>query len=322
MQYTQIKPEKEYPKQIDTLIADILDLFTRPHTPSKENMEWFKELTGQALDRALTEDPMERAGEDGYLRMSSIGKPDRQLWYQMRLDKTKDNFKPLDPLTRLKFLAGDLIEAEFLLLAKEAGHTIENAQITVEVDGVEGHIDCVIDGVCVDVKSASAFSFQKFKNGSLINDDPFGYIAQISGYKKALEDKSGLKLRCAFLAVNKDTLEPTLLQIPDEYIIDVPKRIKTLKDMLKKDVPPGRCYEPVREKNGNVSLAKGCTFCPFKELCWSDSNGGSGLRVFKYANGLKFLTEVVKRPEVDEITSRYFKYGSDTTDEPDIPSDL
>ena len=44
-------------------------------------------------------------------------------------------------------------------------------------------MDCKIDGEVVDVKSASAMSFKKFKNGTLYEDDPFGYIAQLAGYE-------------------------------------------------------------------------------------------------------------------------------------------
>lgn len=310
-----IKPEHEYPKQIETLVPDILNLFERPHNYSPENLEWFKNETGKAMERAFLEDPS--VPRESYLRMSSIGKPQRQLWYQMRLESAPGSFKPLDAKTRLKFLAGDLIEAEFILLAKEAGHTVEALQYTCEINGVQGHMDCVIDGVAIDVKSASSFSFVKFKNGTLINDDPFGYIAQISGYTHALSVKYNRPFRRGFLAVNKDTIEPTLLLIPDEALIQVPEHIENLKVMLAQDHPPERCYENVVEKNGNITLAKGCNWCPYKEICHGDANGGVGLRVFRYANGLKFLTRVVDVPRVPEITDAFYKYGA-LDEEPEI----
>jgi hypothetical protein len=46
-------------------------------------------------------------------------------------------------------------------------------------------MDCKIDGVVTDVKSASTYGFKKFKDATLAFDDPFGYIDQIKGYAKS-----------------------------------------------------------------------------------------------------------------------------------------
>ena len=47
-------------------------------------------------------------------------------------------------------------------------------------------MDCKIDGIVTDVKSASSFGFKKFKDGQLgLVDDPFGYIDQIKAYAHA-----------------------------------------------------------------------------------------------------------------------------------------
>jgi hypothetical protein len=43
-----------------------------------------------------------------------------------------------------------------------------------------GHQDAIIDGVLVDCKSASGVGFDKFKYNKLAEDDPFGYVAQLS----------------------------------------------------------------------------------------------------------------------------------------------
>jgi hypothetical protein len=43
-------------------------------------------------------------------------------------------------------------------------------------------------------------------------------------------------------------------------------------------------------------------YCNYKNDCWSDSNEGNGLRIFKYSNGLKYFTKVVSEPRVEEIT--------------------
>src|SRR5690606_2590048 len=77
------------------------------------------------------------------LRFSKLGTPDRKLWYESRGERQEE----MSPKTYLKFLYGDLIEAFVLYLCKEAGHSVTNEQEEVEVLGVKGHVDAVIDGV-------------------------------------------------------------------------------------------------------------------------------------------------------------------------------
>jgi hypothetical protein len=71
---------------------------------------------------------------------------------------------------------------------------------------------------------------------------------------------------------------------------------------MKQDVPPDRCYSDVPDgKSGNRKLAAGCAYCDFKVECWKDANDGKGLRKFKYSNGSRFFTKIVKRPQKDII---------------------
>ena len=129
------------------------------------------------------------------LRMSQIGKPDRQVWYQSR-DIKKEK---LPAWAKIKFTYGHILEELLLLMTKTAGHEVKNEQKELEIEGVFGHQDCEIDGVVTDCKSASAYSFKKFSNRSLLKDDPFGYISQLSAYAEA-QDKGG-----AFLAIDKQS---------------------------------------------------------------------------------------------------------------------
>jgi len=148
--------------------------------------------------------PRESSG--GTLRLSAIGKPARQLWYDSR-GVEKPDFTG-DQL--LKFFYGDVIEEVLLTLAKLSGHSVTNEQQKVVVAGITGHMDAVIDGHVIDVKSASAMSFKKFKNGTLYEDDPFGYIAQVAGYEYNEGTNNG-----GLLAVNKSSGEIALFR-PDE----------------------------------------------------------------------------------------------------------
>src|SRR5690606_16416924 len=120
--------------------------------------------------------------------------------------------------------------------------------------------------------------FQKFKYGTLAENDSFGYMEQLAGYSKAFGDIDG-----AFLAVEKERASMALLKVPatDLIALDIEGRIEHLKEVVKSDDPPERCYEDVAHgQSGNRVLGTNCSYCPFKQTCWSDANGGLGLRTY------------------------------------------
>lgn len=228
--------------------------------------------------------------------MSNIGKGARQLWYDKRFGR-EDN---LPPFTIFKFVYGDIIESLLLFLARVSGHSVTARQAKVAVSGIQGSIDADIDGVTVDVKSASNHAFRKFRDGTLSDDDPFGYMEQLAGYCEG-RDTDG-----AFLAANKETGHIAYLPISREELrrtVDVRERIEYLKTAVESAVEPERCYEDQPEgESGNRALGTNCSYCDHKSRCWADSNNGLGLRTFLYSNGPKFLTKVVREPKVREST--------------------
>ncbi len=255
----------------------------------------------EEFGKALAEKVAERLKEDrsgpGTLRMSNLGKPDRQLWYTVH---RADMGEELTPSTKIKFLFGDILELMCLFLAEEAGHEVTHKQEKVTVDGINGSCDAVIDGVLVDVKSASKYAFEKFRKGTLQDDDPFGYMEQLSGYSAGLGGLAG-----AFLAIGKELGHLTLLQIPKENLdaINIRARIGHLKGVVDSKEMPERCYDPVpMGESGNLKLGTNCSYCAFKKDCWKDANGGVGLRTFSYSGGPVHLVEVAKEPNVLEIT--------------------
>lgn len=282
-------------KELSSLISDIDTLFEKGHKPSEASLQALSDGIAAAVQRSLGR-PFETDRDTSALRMSSIGKPARQLWYQKYHSEAQEE---LNGTTLRKFLMGDIWEELLLWLSEEAGHTVENRQGEVEVNGVIGHIDAVIDGVVVDVKSASKFGFQKFQRGTLQDDDPFGYYDQLGGYCAALG------LPGAWLAVNKETAALTILEAPKEELeaLDTPGRISHLREVLDQDTPPERCYEPVPEgKSGNLALGVGCSYCSFKHECWKDANNGVGIRSFLYSTGPKHLVHVEREPNTIELT--------------------
>lgn len=295
-----IKLETTGQKHISNLAIDIKKLIAdisngKPANMTEENMNVFLNNIKEAMLAWNT--PPVKTDKEGQLRMSVLGKPPRQLWYDKHSPKER---KDDDAGLNLKFLYGHIIEHLVLYLAELAGHKIEDQQKKVEIDGITGHIDSKIDGEICDVKSASPFSFKKFQSGEIVGDDPFGYHAQLSGYETAMGTKEG-----GFLVVDKSSGDICFYKPDDIAKPNIKSLIKTLKSTLKQNTPPEKCYEFKTEKNGNKTLATGCMFCPHKWECHSDTNDGKGLRVFKYSNKNVMLAEVVKEPNVDEITNQY-----------------
>jgi hypothetical protein len=281
-------------KKIETLVEDINKLFTSedPPIPEKEVdtlIDTFAVSIKQHLKTFLYETP--RANKN--LRLSVIGRPDRQLWY----DINEPNEKPLSSSLRIKFLYGYLLEELLILLSSVAGHKVTHEQKEVTVAGIKGHQDCMIDDVLVDCKSASWRAFQKFKNNAISEDDPFGYIAQISAYAEA----NGVD-RAAFLAIDKQSGEICLSPVNSLEMINAKKRITHLKKIIKHKTAPSKCFDDLPEgKSGNRKLDVRCIFCSHKSKCWSDANDGKGLRIFQYERGKKYLTQVKREPNVTEI---------------------
>lgn len=277
---------KQTNKTLDTLVEDIYSVLQHCESISDDLVkELVEDLTGVIKGR-LTQ-PSHRRDT---LSLSSIGKPLRKLWYDLK-EPCEEQDEP--PYKQLKFLYGDIIESLILWLAKVAGHTVTDRQKEVTHHGIKGHIDSIIDGEVVDAKSCSSRSYKKFEKGTLPEDDPFGYLSQIGSYN----EETG-KGHPGFLAVDKVTGEVCLYRPdPDFDLPDTEQIIKNCKDALAKDTPPEqRCYpdEPMG-KSGNRVLSKSCTFCPYKKRCWP------GLRAFNYSSGTEYLTHVEKEPSVEEI---------------------
>lgn len=272
-------------KHIDSLIKDIYEYLESYQEVSDKDAEELALLLSRVIKEKLSK------YREPALSMSCIGHPKRKLKLSLE-NPTKPSGKQ-----RLRFLYGDILEILLLWLAKQAGHSVESSQDSVELDGVHGHIDAIIDGELVDVKSCSPQSYKKFVGGTLASTDPFGYLAQISGYKECLKQD-----HAHFLAVDKVSGD-ICLYTPDADF-DLPNPHKVIEEARKaietenfKDLPV--CEEPVKAgKSGNTKLATSCKYCVFRDKCWDN------LRVFKYKSGLEYFVEVVKEPssKIKEIT--------------------
>lgn len=277
-------------KSITTLIPDIYALLEKGAA----------KIDARRLSTMLASRLLEVKGGPA-LRMSSAGeKCVRKLWFRQNRPNTAE---PLPGPTVLKFMTGDIKEELILSLAEQTDHKVEGRQEEVEYEGVKGHIDAIIDGVVVDVKSANSRSMEKFRRHSLGWNDPFGYLDQIGLYAEALKDdpRVTVKGQVAFLAADKE-LGHLVLDVYPKHDRPWKQILKGIKDELTKPDPPDRYYSDRPDgSSGNRALPMECTYCAFKEECWRDSNSGKGLRKFIYANGPKWLTRVMRQPDVKEV---------------------
>jgi hypothetical protein len=216
---------------------------------------------------------------------------------------------PMGGSTELKFLVGDFYEETLLLFAEASGHEVTDRQREVvfnvgdnyaEVGGawsVHGHIDAVIDGYVVDVKSASSYAYDLYTKNGLITDEnnSFGYVAQLNFYSYML-DKPGL-----FWVADKSTGEHDLVDVEVidivGKILDVVRKQTELDQTVSHPNGPEAFFDPVPfGKKGNMKLITQCSYCPFKKRCFPT------VRAFKYAKGkLEYLTTVVDTPSVEEV---------------------
>ena len=282
-------------KKLSTLVEDIyacISVLGRGEAIEVSDKEL--DRFGNSMKQALKDWLTPRESRKPSLRMSNIGRPERQLWYDMN-SKREPKIIPTPVL--IKFLFGHLTEPLLLFFAELTGHKVTDIQKEVVVNGVKGHMDCKIDGEVVDIKTASGYSFKKFKDGTLIEDDPFGYIPQLAGYEHGEGTHNG-----GLFVLNKEAGDITLFQ-PDELDKpNIPVKIERLKEILKAKNPPDFCYSPVPEgSSGNFKLPRQCKYCSHKFECHKDSNAGRGLRSFKYSKGMTYLTTVVREPKVEEV---------------------
>lgn len=268
-------------KDISTLVTDIYEVFEKDIKVAPEDAKAF----GDDLARVVIDSVQQRKGN--YLRLSNLGSAcKRKLWYSIN---TPELAERMSGATRIKFLIGNITESVVLFLARLSGHTVTDEQKEVSVHGVKGHIDGKIDGHLVDVKSASPYSFNKFKDHLSPEQDAFGYLSQIGTYAHAEGHTTG-----SFLAVDKVLGHLTLdtHELPE---VDYEPIVKDTQAILASSTPPERGFPDVPEgASGNRKLGVACSYCEFKHTCWP------GLQVYGYANGPKFLTHVARPPRVDK----------------------
>jgi hypothetical protein len=278
--------------QIETLVPDIYELLKR-----KDG--WFDEALSKDFSQEVSTRLHQQLGTQrttNTLRLSQMGpRCPRALWFSIHHPELGE---PLPPWAEIKYSFGHIIEALAVSLAKAAGHEVTGEQDELVLDGIVGHRDCVIDGCVVDVKSSSSRGFIRFKDGSLAQNDTFGYLDQLDGYVVAshLDPLVTVKDRGYILAVDKQLGHMTLY----EHIIrerSIRERINYYKEIVGSSKPPAcECRTIPQGRSGNISLDTKASYSPYKHCCFPF------LRTFLYSDGPVYLTKVVRVPDVKEIT--------------------
>ena len=205
------------------------------------------------------------------LRMSNIGRPYCQLWF----DKNKPEEGIDMPANFLmNMMIGDIVEAVFKGVLTEAGVDFSDgfkSTLTAGKHKIDGTHDLIMDKRVDDIKSASPWSYNnKFKDyATLKAHDSFGYIGQLAGYSKALGVEPG-----GWWVLNKGTGEFKYVSAWD-MAVDRQDILDEVEDKANKLAQNKfeRCFEPVEETfrkkpTGNKVLSEECGWCKYRFKCW------------------------------------------------------
>tara|TARA_S200002703_G_scaffold24130_1_gene20966 strand:+ start:2528 stop:3415 length:888 start_codon:yes stop_codon:yes gene_type:complete len=205
------------------------------------------------------------------LRMSNIGRPYCQLWYDK--NHPEEGVEPSANFL-MNMMIGDIVEAVFKGVLTEAGVEFSDGFKSTLVVGkhkIDGTHDLIMDKRVDDIKSASPWSYKnKFKDYETLKEhDSFGYIGQLAGYSKALGVEAG-----GWWVVNKASGEFKYVSAWDMAVDrqDILDDIQQKADKLETNKFE-RCFEPVEETyrkkpTGNKVLAEECGWCKYRYKCW------------------------------------------------------
>lgn len=272
---------------IDTLVIDIQHFLGN-------NNGWFTEEVAKTYSEEITTRLSRSFGQKPrvpQLRLSQMGvRCPCALWHSIHSPWLAE---PLPPSALVKFTFGHQIEAMAIVWAKMAGHEVTGEQDELVLDDVSGHRDCIIDGCLVDVKSSASRSFVKFKDKTLANADGFGYLDQLDGYLAASLDDPLLRIkdRGYIFAIDKQLGHMCLYEhkLRNQSIR---QRIRDFKAIVELPSPPQcTCGVTLDGGSGNYKLDVTASYNAYKYACFPN------LRTFLYADGPRYLTKVVRRPQ-------------------------
>ena len=234
---------------------------------SQDNIEQVATDIKDALNRQFNT----KREEKFRLRMSNIGRPSCQLWFEKNKPETA---LPKPTTFVMNMMIGDIVEAVFKAVLRESNVKFEDTDtVKLELDEnhtISGSYDLAINDAVDDIKSASDWSYKyKFDSyDSLHAGDSFGYVGQLAGYAKAANKKAG-----GWWVVNKANGHFKYIPARVDMDAELDKIRSNIKQAEAKELV--RCFEPEPEtfrgkETGNIVLNKNCTFCSYRTTCWEN----------------------------------------------------
>jgi len=235
--------------------------------------ETAKKIGAEVADAVIRQFGSGKSRGDFRLRMSNIGRPTCQLWFEKNKPETA---LPKPTTFVMNMMLGDIVEAVFKGLLTESGVDFDDTdKVTLKVGDsndtrVSGSYDLILGDAVDDIKSASDWSYRnKFDSyDTLKKSDPFGYVGQLAGYAKASDKRAG-----GWWVVNK--ANGSFKYVP--AAINMKEELTKLKETVEKvnENKFERCFEAVPETyrgkpSGNMVLNDSCKFCDYRFECWPE----------------------------------------------------
>jgi len=205
------------------------------------------------------------------LRMSNLGRPYCQLWFDKNKPETAST--PSSSFV-INMMIGDVLEAVFKGLLTASGIKYDNGtKVTMKLNNgvlIDGTPDLIMNGRVDDVKSASPWSYEnKFKDFDSLNEnDSFGYVAQLAGYARAANVEVG-----GWWVINKGNGSFKYVDASNRINVDNQvHKFTALTEELKEN-RFRRVYSDEEETyrkrpSGNRKLKRECSWCSYKHTCW------------------------------------------------------
>ena len=144
----------EHPAEL-SVYAYLQKAMAGESTISKEIVDQVAADVSNSMMRQLNSGPR----DEFRIRMSNIGRPTCQLWF----DKNDPEGKtPFPPHFLMNMLSGDIVEAVFKGLLRASGVQFEDSEkVTLKLEDkeIQGEYDLILNGKVDDIKSASPWSY-------------------------------------------------------------------------------------------------------------------------------------------------------------------
>ena len=132
------------------------------------------------------------------------------------------------------FWTGHMFEALIILMMESYGLDVTDQQLEVSKWRIYGHIDCIVNGDLVEIKTMSPRYFNQFAKG---NNDERGYRTQLDFYASLVDAR-----RAYWLCFNKETTKLAIVPQKFPAVRAMVKarelsRIKTVEDLFEVQIP-------------------------------------------------------------------------------------